>query len=98
MSMQSGWQRRKFFQYILVTIGVTFAVVGSAAFARAQVANLRAALARVVELARELVDGGRWQHGSARFFEEGVQRAVLSVENFGADIDLQCHAQVHRCH
>ena len=43
MSMQSGWQRRKFFQYILVTIGVTFAVVGSAAFARAQVANLRAA-------------------------------------------------------
>src|SRR6476620_4496983 len=54
-----------------------------------EVANLRAALARGVELAGELVHGGRWQHGSALLFEEGVQRAVLGVEHFGADIDMQ---------
>src|SRR5215207_6053765 len=45
MNMQSGWQRRKTFQYSFVAIGVAFAVVGSVAFARAQVSNLRAAYA-----------------------------------------------------
>jgi hypothetical protein len=35
MNVQSGWQRRKIFQYIFVAIGVAFAVVGSVAFARA---------------------------------------------------------------
>ena len=43
MNVQSGWQRRKFFQYIFVTIGVVFAVVSSAAYARAQISNLSAA-------------------------------------------------------
>jgi hypothetical protein len=45
MNVQSGWQRRKFFQYIFVTIGVAFSVVGSAVFARAQGSNLAAAYA-----------------------------------------------------
>src|SRR5215203_2223041 len=45
MNMQSRWQRRKIFQYSFVAIGVAFAVVGSVAFARAQVSNLRAAYA-----------------------------------------------------
>src|SRR5215207_5554145 len=43
MSVQSRWRTRKFFQPLLVTIGVAFSVVGSAVFARAQVSNLRAA-------------------------------------------------------
>ena len=43
MNMQSGWQKRKTFQYLFVAVAVAFAVVGSVAFAHAQVSILRAA-------------------------------------------------------